>query len=171
MTRASANVSGEDRVPPSPAPAGFRAAPSLLKKLASATGARAARGGSRRRRKDLNRVMHKVINGACSKNFFATPRPTGPDAASPACPFDRASVDGVADGGRGCARRRTPCPDDSIHASTEREQRVGVGGLGEVVVEAGVARALAIGGLAVAGERDQHDARVCGDSRRRRATS
>jgi len=36
-----------------------------------------------RRRQDLNRVMHKVINGGVPENFFATPQQPGRGATSP----------------------------------------------------------------------------------------
>ena len=45
--------------------------------------------------------------------------------------------------------------EDCSQSWMTRSKLVGVGGLGEVVVEAGVARPVAVGGLAVAGQRDQ----------------
>jgi hypothetical protein len=70
MTRASANVSGEIAFR-QPRPPGFQRA-ATAQKLAQ----RSARGARRLRlrREDLNRVMHKVINGGVAENFFATPR-------------------------------------------------------------------------------------------------
>ncbi len=96
-----------------------------------------------------------VINGGVVGKLFSQQcgRLHG-TAAPPRAPRPR-SVDGVADGGLGRARRRALRPGRLDPRVDEREQRVGVGGLGEVVVETGVARPLAIGGLAVAGQRDQ----------------